>query len=103
MNDFTQFFPDEKYFVILGNSISVFNTETSEIIDDYELNIGAKNLSVSHDGKFILATVNNEIFIFSFLEQKLQLFSKITTSELIKGFPNSQYYGMLPVNGCFFI
>ena len=103
MNDFTQFFPDEKYFVILGNSISVFNTETSEIIDDYELNIGAKNLSVSHDGKFILATVNNEIFIFSFLEQKLQLFSKTTTSELIKGFPNSQYYGMLPVNGCFFI
>ncbi len=102
-NDVTKFFPDEKYFVILGNSLSIFNTETAEIIDDYELNFGAKNLSISRDGKFILATVNNEIFIFSFLEQKLQLFLKLTTSELIKGFPNSQYYGMLPINGCFFI
>jgi hypothetical protein len=103
MNDFTQFLPGEKYFVVLANSLSVFNTETSEIIDDYELNIGAKNLSVSRDGKYILATVNAELFIFSFIEQKLQLYSKVTTSDLIKGFPNSQYYSMLPVNGSFFL
>jgi len=103
MNDFTRFLPDEKYFVVLGNSLSVFNTETSEIIDDYELNIGAKNLSVSRNGKYILATVNSELFIFSFTDQKLQLFAKITTADLIKSFPNSQYYSMLPINGCFFI
>jgi hypothetical protein len=101
--DFMQFFPDEKYFVVCASSIGVYNTETCEMIDDYELNLGAKNLSVSYDGKYILATVNSDLFIFTFQNQKLQLYSKITTAEIIKGLPNSQYYGMLPIGGCFFL
>lgn len=102
MNDYAQFLPDEKYFVVLGNSLSVFNTETCEIIDDYELNAGAKNLSISSDGKYILVTVGPDVYIFSFTEQKLKLIHKTSTAELIKGQPNSQYYGLMPVSGCFF-
>jgi len=101
--DFMQFLPGEKYFVVLAGSLSFFNTETSEIIDDYELNIGAKNLSVSSDGKYILATVNHEVYIFTFSDQKLELLVKLTTADFLKDQPNSQYYSMLPVNGCFFI
>jgi WD40 repeat protein len=102
MSDFTQFLPGEKYFVVLANSISVFNTETAEIIDDYELNIGAKNLSISKDGKYILATVNAELFIFSFSDLKLKLVHKLTSADMIKGQPNSEYYGALPITGAFF-
>jgi WD40 repeat protein len=102
MTDFTQFLPGEKYFVVLANSISVFNTETAEIIDDYELNIGAKNLSISKDGKYILATVNADLFIFSFSDLKLKLVHKLTSADLIKGQPNSEYYGALPITGAFF-
>jgi hypothetical protein len=101
--DFIQFLPGEKYFVVLANSLSVYNTETCEIIDDYELSLGAKNLSVSRDGKYILATVNTELFIFSFADQKLKLLGKLSTPDFIKDQPNAQYYGMLPINGCFFL
>lgn len=101
--DFLQFLPDEKYFVVLANSLSVFNTETAEIVDEIDLKIGAKNLSVSKDGQFILATVNNELYVFNFIDNRLKLFEKLSTADFIKDEPNSQYYGMLPINSCFFI
>ncbi len=100
--DFVAFFPDEKYFVVCANSLSVFNTETSEIIDDAELPYLAKSLSISSDGKYISVCANNELLVFSFINQKLELFFKTTTSELIKGMPQSEYYGSLPIGGCFF-
>lgn len=100
--DFVQFFPNEKYFVVCANSLSVFNTETSEIIDDIDLPYLAKNLSISPDGNYILVCVNNELLVFSFQDQKLSLFFKTTTAELIKGLPQSEYYGSLPIGGCFF-
>lgn len=100
--DFMQFFPDEKTFVVSGNAITVINTETSEIIDEYELTYGAKNISVSPDGKHILATVNNEIYIFSYSNQKISLLSKVSSSELIQHLPNGQYYTAMPITGCFF-
>lgn len=100
--DFMQFFPDEKYFVLCGNSLSIHNTETAEVIDEIELTYGAKNLSVSKDGKYILVTLNNELQIYSFNNQRLNLEFKTNTSELINGQPNSQYYSALPIGGCFF-
>lgn len=100
--DFLQFFPDEKYFVMCGNGLTVYNTETAEVIDEADLSYGAKNLSVSKDGKYVLVTVNNELFIYSFINQKLNLYFKSNTAELIKGLPNSEYYGALPIGGSFF-
>lgn len=100
--DFMQFFPDEKYFVVCGNSLSVHNTETAEVIDEIDLTYGAKNLSVSKDGKYILITLNNELQIYTFTNQKLNLEFKTNTAELINGQPNSQYYSSLPIGGSFF-
>lgn len=100
--DFVQFFPDEKHFVVCANSLSVFNTETAEVVDEYDLPYGAKNLSISADGNSILCTVNSELFVFSFKNQKLQLSFKTNTAELIRGLPKSEYYGALPIGGCFF-
>jgi len=45
--DFVQFFPNEKYFAVCGNSLSIINTETSEVIDEYNLTYGSKNISSS--------------------------------------------------------
>ena len=100
--DFVQFFPDEKFFVTCGNTLSVFNTETCEVIDEYDLNFGAKNLSLSADGNYISLVINNELLVFTFKDQKLGLLFKTNTGELIKGLPNSQYYGSLPIGGSFF-
>lgn len=100
--DFMQFFPDEKFFVICGNSLSIHNTETAEVIDEVDLTYGAKNLSVSKDGKHILVTLNNELHIYNFVDQKLSLELKTNTAELINGQPNSQYYSSLPIGGSFF-
>ncbi len=100
--DFMQFFPDEKFFVICGTGLSVHNTETSEVVDETDLTYGAKNLSVSKDGNYVLVTVNSDLYIYSFANQKLNLFFKTNTTELIKGLPNSEYYGSLPIGGSFF-
>lgn len=100
--DFLQFFPDEKYFIMSGNGLTVYNTETAEVIDEADLSYGAKNLSVSKDGKYVLVSVNSELLVYCFLNQKLKLHFKTTTAELIKGLPNSEYYGALPIGGCFF-
>jgi uncharacterized caspase-like protein len=100
--DFVQFLPDEKYFVVCANSLSVFNTETAEVVDEYDLPYGAKNLSISNDGSYILCTINSELYVFTFRNQKLELYFKTTTAELIKGQPNSEYYGALHLGGCFF-
>lgn len=100
--DLMQFMPGEKYFVIAANSLSVYNTETAEIIDEYDLAYGVKSLAISKDGKTILAAISNELRVFTFENQKLQLSHKIPTADLIKGLPNSQYYGAMPVGACFF-
>ncbi|MDX2171870.1 MAG: caspase family protein [Bacteroidota bacterium] len=101
--DFVQFLPGENYFVICSNyALSVYNTETAEVVDEYAINYGAKNLSISNDGNSILITINNELFVFSFKNQKLELEFKTNTATLIEGQPNSQYYGGLPIGGCFF-
>jgi len=100
--DFVQFFPNEKFFAVCGNALSIINTETSEVIDEYDLSYGAKNLSISKDGNSIMLSINSDIYVFSFINQKLNLVQKITTAELIKGLPNSEYYSSLPIGGCFF-
>lgn len=100
--DFVQFFPNEKYFAVCGNALSIINTETSEVIDEYDLGYGAKNLSISPDGNMITLSVNTDLMIFSFFDQKLKFLYKINTAELIKGLPNSEYYSSLPIGGSFF-
>ena len=100
--DFVQFFPNEKFFAVCGNALSIINTETSEVIDEYDLTYGAKNLSISKDGTAIILNVNSDLYVFSFIDQKLNLVQKITTAELINGLPNRQYYSSLPIGGCFF-
>ena len=100
--DFVQFFPNEKFFAVCGNALSIINTETSEVIDEYDLSYGAKNLSISKDGTSIILTINSDLYVFSFINQKLNLVKKITTAELIKGLPNGEYYSSLPIGGCFF-
>ncbi|MBA3680983.1 MAG: caspase family protein [Bacteroidetes bacterium] len=100
--DFVQFFPNEKFFAVCGNALSIINTETSEVIDEFDLTYGAKNLSINKDGTSLLLTVNSDLYVFSFINQKLNLVQKITTAELINGLPNSQYYASLPIGGCFF-
>ncbi|MGZ3883278.1 MAG: WD40 repeat domain-containing protein, partial [Bacteroidia bacterium] len=100
--DFVTFFPDEKHFAVCAGALSVHNTETSEVLDEVELPFGAKNLCVSNDGQYILLSAGNELFIFTFKDQKLSPFFKTSSSELIKGLPNAQYYGALPIAGCFF-
>lgn len=100
--EFAQFMPDEKYFVTTGNSLTVFNTETAEVVDEFGLTSGVKNLSVSPDGKNISITLNNELYIFLFTEQKLNLISRVQTADLLKGIPNGQYYSSVPVSISFF-
>ncbi len=101
-SDFVQFFPDEKYFVVCANGLSVHNTETAEVIDEVDLPFGAKNLSISPDGNYILVSASNELLVFTFKNQKLEPFFKINTADLIKGQPKSEYYGSLPIAGAFF-
>jgi hypothetical protein len=100
--DYIQFMPDEKYFVVLANSLSIFNTETCEMVDEYELNFGLKTLSASKDGKYVMASVGNELLIFAFSDLKLQLLLKTTTAELLKEQPGALYYSSLPLSGAFF-
>ncbi|MCE3227050.1 MAG: hypothetical protein K0S32_1601 [Bacteroidetes bacterium] len=100
--DLIQFLPGEKFFVVAANSLAIYNTETSEVIDEYELSYGVKCLSVSRDGKYISVAISNEMMVFSFVNQKLQLLFKTTTAELLKGLPGTEYYGAMPIGGCFF-
>jgi len=100
--DFVQFFPNQNYFVVCNNSIAIYNTQTAEVVDEYDLNYGSKNLSISADGNYILVTNNDELQIFTFKNQKIELFFTTKTANLIKGLPNSEYYGSLPIGGCFF-
>jgi WD40 repeat protein len=102
-NDFLQFFPDEKYFITCGNALTVFNTETCELVDEYDLLFGAKNLSMSPDGKYILVSVNTNLMIFTFENQKLNLYAKLSTSELLQGIPETDYYKQMPLGAAFFI
>ena len=102
MTDNTAFTPDSKYFFTLGNSLSVFNTETAEMVDEFELGMSAKCLQVSSNGTQVLALVNTDLYLFSFQSLQLKLISKINTTTFIAGETNSQYYGMLPVNAAFF-
>jgi len=100
--DFVHFFPDEKYFALCANALSIYNTETAEVVDEYDLGYMAKNLSINPQGNTLIVTLNNELLIFSFKDQKLELRYKILTADLIKGLPNSEYYGSLPISTVFF-
>jgi WD40 repeat protein len=102
-NDFLQYFPDEKYFVTCGSAVSVFNTETCELVDEYDLLFGAKSLSLSPDGKYIIVSVNTNLMIFTFENQKLNLYAQISTGELLKDIPESEYYKQMPLGSAFFI
>ncbi len=100
--DFVQFFPGEKYFALCANALSIYNTETAEVVDEYDLGYMAKNLSINPQGNTLIVTLNNELLVFSFKDQKLELMYKILTADLIKGLPNSEYYGSLPISTVFF-
>lgn len=100
--DFVTFFPDEKHFVTCAGSLCIYNTETAEALDEAELPFAAKNLSVSNDGRYILLSAGSEMMVYTFDDQQLRLSFKTTTAELIKNVPNAQYYGALPIAGCFF-
>lgn len=100
--DFVQFLPGEKHFAVCSNALTILNTETSEIIDEVDLPYLAKNLSINPAGDLLMVCANNELLVYSFKEQKLELVFKSNTAELIKGQPNSEYYGSLPISGCFF-
>ncbi|MGZ4098850.1 MAG: hypothetical protein ACXVNM_08225, partial [Bacteroidia bacterium] len=100
--DLMHFLPGEKYFVVAGNALSVYNTETCEVIDEQELSFGVKNVSISPDGKYIVVAISNELLVFTFNNQKLSLSFKVPTTDLIKGMPQAEYYGSMPVGGCFF-
>lgn len=100
--DFAQFLPGEKYFAVCSNALTILNTETSEVIDEVDLPYLAKNLSINPKGDLLMVCANNELLVYTFTEQKLKLHFKATTSELIKGLPGSEYYGSLPIGGCFF-
>ncbi len=100
--EFVQFLPDEKYFVVCANSLAVFNTETAEIIDEVDLLSNARNLSISKDGKLISFTLNNELYIYSFKDQKLELVSKVMAGELLKDLPNGEWYKSMQFSASFF-
>lgn len=100
--DFAQFLPGEKYFAVCSNALTILNTETSEVIDEADLPYLAKNLSINPSGNLLMVCANNELLVFQFKNQKLEPFYKTTTAELIKGLPNSEYYGALQISGCFF-
>lgn len=100
--DFVQFFDHDNYFVVSGNALTIYNTETAEVLDEVDLAYGAKNLSISADGKYILVTANNELFIYTFVNQKLKLYYKTNSEQLINNLPNAQYYKSLPISGAFF-
>lgn len=100
--DFAQFLPGEKHFAVCSNALSIFNTETSEVIDEVDLPYLAKNLSINPTGDLLMVCANNELLIYKYQNQKLEPFFKTTTAELIKGLPNSQYFGSLQISGCFF-
>ncbi|HWY12161.1 MAG TPA: caspase family protein [Bacteroidia bacterium] len=100
--DFVQFFPGEKHFAVCSSALTILNTETSEIIDEVDLPYLAKNLSINPSGDLLMVCANNELLIYTFKDQKLELFFKSNTAELIKGLKGSEYYGSLPISGCFF-
>jgi hypothetical protein len=100
--DFVQFLPGEKYFALCANSLSIYNTETAEVVDEYDLGYMARNLSINAAGDKVVVTLNDELLLFSFRDQKLALDEKIKTVDLIKGLPNSEYYGSLPISAAFF-
>ncbi len=100
--DFVQFFPGEQYFALCANALTIYNTETAEVVDEYDLGYMAKNLSINQTGDRLIVTVNQELLLFSFKDQKLTLEKTFQTSDLIKGLPNSEYYGSLPLSAAFF-
>lgn len=100
--DFVQFLPGGQYFALCANSLTIYNTETAEVVDEYDLGYLAKNLSINEAGDKLTVTVNNELLVFAFKDQKLSLEKKILTADLIKGLPNSEYYGSLPISTAFF-
>ena len=81
------------HFVL--NALTIYNTETSEVVDEYDLGYMSRNLSINPEGNTLILSNNNKLMVFNFKDQKLTLVSKILTADLIKGLPNSEYYGSL--------
>ncbi|MGE0566726.1 MAG: caspase domain-containing protein [Bacteroidia bacterium] len=101
--EFIEFLPGDKQVVVLANSLSVYDTETSEILDEYPLPIGAKNLAINPKGDQICITVNNKLMIFSFNGKHLLLKQTIESSALLKDFENGQIYSSVPIGACFYV
>lgn len=101
--EFVQFLPGDKNFVLCAGSLAVYDTETGEIVDEIELIANARNLSVSKDGKLISHTLGNELFIYSFSNQKLELISKVPSIDILKTIPNGEWYKAVDFSSCFFL
>lgn len=96
------FFNNSQNFAICSDVLTVYNTETTEAIDETSLESGAKNLSVNSNGNLILVSIDNKIEIYEFTNQKLSLQSTITSTTLLNGLENAGYYSSLPITSCFF-
>lgn len=101
--EFVQFLPGDKNFVLCAGSLAVYDTETGEIVDEVELIANARNLSVSKDGKTISHTLGNELYIYSFINQKLELIQKVPSIDLLKNIPNGDWYKAVDFSCCFFL
>lgn len=100
--EFAKFFPDEKYFATCTNALTIYNTETAEVIDEIDLPFNSKSLTINGEGKLLAYCVNNAIEIYRFENQKLSFVKKISTLPLLADLPNGQVYSSLPISNCFF-
>lgn len=100
--EFAKFFPDEKHFATCTNALTVYNTETAEVIDEVDLPFNSKSLTINTEGKLLAYCVNNTIEIYRFENQRLNFFKKINTASLLADLPNGPIYSSLPISNCFF-
>lgn len=100
--EFAKFFPDEKHFATCTNALTIYNTETAEIIDEVDIPFNSKSLTINAEGKLLAYCVNNTIEIYRYENQKLNFFKRINSSTFLANLPNGQVYGSLPISNCFF-
>ncbi len=100
--EFAKFFPDEKYFATCTNALTIYSTETAEVIDEVDLPFNSKSLTINAEGKLLAYCVNNTIEIYRFENQRLSFLKRINTATLLTDLPNGQIYSSLPISNCFF-
>jgi len=100
--EFAKFFPDEKYFATCTNALTIYSTETAEVIDEVDLPFNSKSLTINAEGKLLAYCVNNTIEIYRFENQRLSFLKRINTASLLTDLPNGQIYSSLPISNCFF-